>query len=124
MIKIKRKRREADIPMASMSDIAFLLIIFFITSMSFLYRQGIKLSLPLKDSSPVTLAANTILFLRLDQEGNLFNGDKKIALEELIIENESAAIIKVAEKCKYKYLVAVIDSLRKKDIVKVSVKKL
>ena len=61
-MKVKSiKNKINEIPMASMSDIAFLLIIFFIISMSFLYRQGIQLSLPKKDTTPVIIQLKNIL---------------------------------------------------------------
>lgn len=119
----KIKRRECDIPMASMSDIAFLLIIFFIISMSFVYRQGIKVQLPKKDSPPAVLSSKSILLLTIDREGNYYKGGIKMQLEKISIMNECAAIIKVDQKCRYKYLVALLEYLQRRNINKVSIKK-
>lgn len=121
---IKTQRRQAEIPMASMSDIAFLLIIFFITSISFMYRQGLKLSLPKKDSAPLVLSVSDIIILTLDRNGVLSRDDRVINLKELIIKNESASIIRVDSKCPYKYLVSTVEYLRKNDITKISIKNL
>lgn len=121
---IKTRRRQAEMPMASMSDIAFLLIIFFITSISFVYRQGLRISLPKKDSLPVVLPAKDILILILDKDGTLIKNGKKITLKELDGTNESAAIIKVDKECPYKYLVSTLETLQKKDLTKLSIKKL
>lgn len=51
-MKIKGKRTEVEIPTASQSDIAFLLIIFFIITASFAVKTGISLGYPKKDSLP------------------------------------------------------------------------
>lgn len=120
----KIKRRECDIPMASMSDIAFLLIIFFITSISFLYRQGIKVQLPKKDTPPAVVSTDAILMLRIDKEGNYYRNDKKTLLEEIAVGQEMAAVIKVDKLCKYKYLVSLLEYLQVKDITKISIKRI
>ena len=110
--------------MASMSDIAFLLIIFFITSMSFLYRQGLKLSLPKRDAAPVVMPASSILTLALDSKGALTKNGKPVSLSGIDLQKESAAIIRVDPACPYKYLVALIEALQQHDITKISVKPL
>ena len=46
-MKVGRKRKgKAEIPTSSMSDIAFLLIIFFMATTKFDVKEGIKLVLP------------------------------------------------------------------------------
>lgn len=119
----KIKRRDCDISMASMSDIAFLLIIFFITSISFLYRQGIKVQLPKKDSPPAVVSTESILMLRIDGEGNYYKNGKKTQLEEISVLQETAAIVRVDKTCKYKYLVSLLEYLQVKDITKISIKR-
>lgn len=120
----KIKRRDCDIPMASMSDIAFLLIIFFITSISFLYRQGIKVQLPKKDSPPVAVSMETILLLRIDKKGNYYKNNEKTDLGEISTSQATAAIIKVDKTSKYKYLVSLLEYLQRKDITKISIKRI
>ncbi len=109
--------------MASMSDIAFLLIIFFITSMSFLYRQGIKVQLPKKDSPPAVFSKGSIILLKIEKAGNYYENDQKIQLEKIKVTNKSAAIIKVDETCKYKYLVSLLEYLQVKDVTRISIKR-
>jgi len=47
MAKIQRKTKiESEIPNASMSDIAFLLLIFFMVSTTFVKEKGLKVELP------------------------------------------------------------------------------
>jgi len=46
MLRRKRPRRVQEIPQSSLSDLAFLLLIFFITSMDFAIEQGLPFVLP------------------------------------------------------------------------------
>jgi biopolymer transport protein ExbD len=46
MLRRKRPRRVQEIPQSSLSDLAFLLLIFFITSMDFTVEQGLPFVLP------------------------------------------------------------------------------
>jgi len=46
MLRRKRARRVQEIPQSSLSDLAFLLLIFFITSMDFTVEQGLPFVLP------------------------------------------------------------------------------
>ncbi|MEK6645105.1 MAG: biopolymer transporter ExbD [Candidatus Firestonebacteria bacterium] len=124
-MKVKSiKNKINEIPMASMSDIAFLLIIFFIISMSFLYRQGIQLSLPKKDTTPVIVQLKNILILKLDKNGVLYEQNKITTFNKIKTIKKTAAIIKVEKTCRYKYLVSLIENLQKNNITKISLKKI
>jgi len=52
----KKKRQPADVNVGPFSDIAFLLIIFFILTATFLKVAGNKLDIPSAESSPTTSA--------------------------------------------------------------------
>ncbi len=52
----KRKRERADVNVGPFSDIAFLLIIYFILTATFLKMAGNKLDIPSAESSPTTSA--------------------------------------------------------------------
>ncbi len=69
MAKRKKKRQPADVNVGPFSDIAFLLIIFFILTATFLKLAGNKLDIPSAESSPtaktdeqptITLVGNRI----------------------------------------------------------------
>lgn len=120
---LKIKRRSCEIPMASMSDIAFLLIIFFITSISFIYRRGIRVSLPEKEAPATFLPERSILTLRLDRSGTLYRGREIILPEEIEPSGESAVIIRVDGQCPYKCLVSLMEHLQKKEMTRISIKR-
>ncbi len=118
-----RKRRvEHEIPMASMSDIAFILIVFFIITISFVYKQGLSLTLPKQSSKPVIMKKEDIISLKLNSSGKLFENDKPITPDGIVPGGRDVAIVKVEGKCPYKYLVELMEVLRQKNIEKISLK--
>ncbi len=52
-MKIKGKRTSTEIPTSSQSDIAFLLIIFFLVTTTFAVKTGLSMDVPKKDAAPV-----------------------------------------------------------------------
>jgi biopolymer transport protein ExbD len=80
-MKIKRKRREEKQMSTALSDLAFLLIIYFIVIAAFNINQGFLLNLPAKDSTRLVLK-DDILRYELDDNGNfIFNG-KEVSLKQ------------------------------------------
>lgn len=120
---IRIRRRENEIPMSSMSDIAFLLIVFFIITISFIYKQGLQIVLPKKDSKPVVVNVKDILLLSLEEDGSLFLDKKKTSVREIPVGGRSSAIITVDRKCRYGKVVGLIDYLQKNGVYKLSIKK-
>ncbi|MGB9590400.1 MAG: ExbD/TolR family protein, partial [Candidatus Hydrothermia bacterium] len=60
----KREREEeAEIPTASMADIAFLLIIFFMVTTVFAREKGLKLLLPERQAQTVKLSGEKMLVI-------------------------------------------------------------
>ena len=51
MISIRKKKEIEEISAASMSDIAFLLLVFFMVTAVFFVKQGLNIQLPRKNSS-------------------------------------------------------------------------
>lgn len=52
MVNLKKKLTLEEIPSSSMSDIAFLLLVFFMVASVFYVKEGIASSMPKKDSKP------------------------------------------------------------------------
>ena len=52
MIKLKKKQELEEISAASMSDIAFLLLVFFMVTAVFFVKEGLNIALPRKQSEP------------------------------------------------------------------------
>jgi len=98
-MKIKGKRINVEIPTASQSDIAFLLIIFFLVTASFATKSGISLLFPKKDSLPKEVYKKEIGNIKITLQ-NIYIGEK--AVEERLIE-------KVLEEFNYKHIIVTIE---------------
>ncbi|GMO32773.1 MAG: hypothetical protein Ta2F_08700 [Termitinemataceae bacterium] len=75
-MKIKSKRRNALQENSALSDLAFLLIIYFIVIAGFDVNKGLLMNLPAKDSSRL-VAKEEILRYFLDDSGTLYLGSDK-----------------------------------------------
>jgi len=74
-VKLRRRRRDFFIPLFSMSDIAFLLLIFIMLVSLINYRKEVKISYPEAETAQkVSVEKN--LEIWIDRAGNLYlNGD-------------------------------------------------
>lgn len=77
----EKKHRSGDIPVGSFSDIAFLLIIYFLVATSLTKLKGITADLPSGEKAEQAESSKTpILNLRGEQ---MFFNDKPVQMEEL-----------------------------------------
>jgi len=77
----KRKRRGGGYPeLTSFSDIAFLLIIYFILATSFHQQVGLKTEIPSGQQARQAKVEEKTVMLRLD---GLFYGDRRMTFDEL-----------------------------------------
>ncbi len=128
-MKIKRKKEhEAYIPTASMSDIAFLLILFFMVTTVFRVEKGIPITLPkAKATERIRLRRNTTN-VWVDREGRIVIDDKLVSLsllgvkiQEKLTENPDLIVILRADHyAKYKTVNQVIEKLREVGALKLT----
>lgn len=85
IFKKVRLDEEAEIPTASMADIAFLLIIFFMTTTNFARERGLKFVLPEKKDQPqeVKIKSENLLKISINDKGELFINDEEARWENL-----------------------------------------
>lgn len=76
----RRSKAQVDFSMASMTDLIFLLLIFFMITASFVSPNALNLSLPRADSKVVT---NPALTISIDEAHNYYVQDQKVS-EELL----------------------------------------
>ena len=77
----KRKRFQVQIPLTSLIDIVFLLLIYFLLTTNFMVDEGIKIKLPqAKAAAPQT---EEVITVYVDQEGRAFLGTDEVALSNL-----------------------------------------
>lgn len=76
-----RKRYPVQMPMTSLIDIVFMLLIYFLLTTNFMVDEGIKIKLPqARAAAPQTEETITIY---VDSQGRVFLGEEAVALERL-----------------------------------------
>jgi len=86
-IKVKRRsRKPEEIPLASTSDIAFLLIIFFLAASALLELRGVKIPLPKKDAPPMQIQKKDLFKIKISNQGDYLYQNKTTQLS-VIIQN-------------------------------------
>ncbi|HDG68083.1 MAG TPA: biopolymer transporter ExbD [candidate division Zixibacteria bacterium] len=84
-LRIKKKQhltKEAEIPTASLGDIVFLLLIFFLVTTSMNPDKGLGLTLP-PPGEAVKLSKERILSVYVNAEGKILVGEEIIPLDQL-----------------------------------------
>lgn len=113
------KASEPAIPTASMADIAFLLIIFFILTTSFANEKGLQIVLPEKNEE-VKVKKENIENVLVNAAGQVKIGEEEIPLpdiknkvESLLAANDSLIFsLTVDRRCKYEKVIKVFDQLK------------
>jgi len=82
LVDKKKSRNTSDIPMASLADIAFLLLIFFLVTTTIDVDRGIGLSLPAKGEETEVRIKN-ITNLLINAQGEILLDNEIIAINEI-----------------------------------------
>lgn len=115
----KKNKSKPEIPASAMSDIAFLLLIFFMTTTVFNVDKGPQINLPAAEEVEKTKRKDTIA-LYIDANGNVNVDGRYIALEYLpeVIVDEVASnpslkiILKTDRAAEYGAVMAVFQKLQ------------
>ena len=118
-LRAKKEMRVA-IPTASMSDIAFLLIIFFMLTTVFRKEMGLKIELPEAKRTERILKSRNVANIYIDQNGRISVDDRFVTPEKVrfvfkvkVTENPSLiAQIKADKKTPYGYVADVLNALQ------------
>ena len=116
--------------MASMSDIAFLLIIFFMISSVFIFNEGLHLTLPDNSKKPQIVSSKNILTISLLQkEKTILNkkevddGEIKEILHKMKLKNPNISILlKIEKDVIYSKAIKMIDCIKSAKITNFSLK--
>jgi len=122
IIQRKQLEEEAEIPTASMADIAFLLIIFFMTTTNFAREKGLKFLLPEKKEQPqeIKIAKKNLLKISINDRGEVFLNDEQVNPDNLeneikrrLEENKKLVIlIRTHENAPYGMMIKVFDAVK------------
>ena len=115
-MKLKRRKKLSFADSSASSDIAFLLIIYFIVIAGFNINKGFLINLPAKDSTRLILKEDLLRF-EMDGEGNLSHEEQVIeikAAEKLIAEVQAvnpnvAVMLSIDPQAKWQRVVSFVE---------------
>jgi len=125
---LKKRESEVEIPSASLADIAFLLLIFFLVATTVDVDKGIDLVLP-PIGAELEVSKKNITNLLINDLGQILLDGKEVAVEEVddivrekLMENDKLIIsVKTARKTKYDIYIRVLDQLKKAGATRISI---
>ena len=125
----KRMKEDFQFESTSIGDMAFLLLIFFIVTGSFVLRQGIFFNLPSKTASAVRVDEKNIVDVFPDNKGFIYGGEIlnrenfKSKLQSQIQSNDKTiVVINMDKKVKYDRLIDTISVAKEIGVKEVSLK--
>ncbi|MCX7678016.1 MAG: biopolymer transporter ExbD [Spirochaetes bacterium] len=128
-MRIKRTlRATSEMNMASSSDIAFLLIIFFLVTSSFIFKDGLPMVLPDKSKRPKVVENKEITTIVLKENDIIKFNDRRIYMEDLqrelklLVQKKPDAIVllKIEKNVIYQKVIDVIDIMKSTKVKKLS----
>ncbi|HCL57864.1 MAG TPA: hypothetical protein DHW82_12780 [Spirochaetia bacterium] len=124
----RRKREETETPASAMSDIAFLLIVFFMVIAVFTVKEGFIIKTP-ESEKTIKKSSNDILKVKIVGK-DFFVSDKKTDKKELIKEiktekeDKKSVVLEIDQKTLYQEVIFVLDVFAKLKILDFSMKKI
>ena len=119
MMLEKERKRAAEIPTASMADIAFLLLIFFLVVTTIDVDKGIGLTLPPKGEEMEVQSKNICNILvnaagqvLIDEEPAQINLVSDIIKQKIVENSKLIVSLKTAKQTKYEVYIKVLDQLK------------
>ncbi|MBN2092598.1 biopolymer transporter ExbD [candidate division KSB1 bacterium] len=128
MLKLKRKPKTVEITSASMADIAFLLLIFFLVTTTIDVDKGIGLTLPDPRGEKKEIREKNITNLLVNEAGQVLLDLKEVPVQQIkdviaekIRENPKLIVsVKTDRNTPYNIYVAVLDQLKQANARKIS----
>jgi biopolymer transport protein ExbD len=81
LTRIKRQRYQVNIPLTSLIDVVFLLLIYFLLTTNFMVDEGIKIKLPQAKASAPQVEKEITIYI--DGEGRAFLENRELSLGQL-----------------------------------------
>jgi biopolymer transport protein ExbD len=119
-MKIARRQVPAEIPTASMADVAFLLIIFFLVASFYSVTRGIQFSLPKHDEAALSAEPEAATLIEIAATGALTVDSRPLPIEDLrgyleprLQRNPTKSVIlQTSLEAPYQAMTDVFDELR------------
>ena len=126
----RRSKASQEVSAASMSDIAFLLLIFFLVTTIFALEEGIPLVLPGKESSNVKVKRKDILVIQAHANGSIVIDKEPVSIRQVkpmierkLSENQKLiVVIETHPDSEYGLMIDILDELRLSNARRISLK--
>ena len=125
---MKKRVRAGEIPTASMADIAFLLLIFFLVTTTIDMDKGLGLVLPPKGEEkeiPKRNISNILINARgdilLDKEPIQMRDIRHVVLEKMAVNDKLIFSVKTHPKARYQAYINVLDQLKMANATRISI---
>ena len=117
-----------EVNSSSMSDIAFLLLVFFLVTTTISLDKGIGLILP-DEGNEMEVNKNNIVNVLINDQGKVLFGDKPTAIKDIkrraadrINANQNIIFsVLTTKRTKYKFYIEVLDQLKQAGASKISI---
>ena len=127
-----RDRAQEEVSAASMSDIAFLLLIFFLVTTIFALEEGIPMVLPGKSNSTVKVKQKNITKIQTHPNGAITIDDDQVSMSQVrpVVERKIAdnpkliIVIETHPDSEYGIMVDILDELRLANARRISLKQM
>jgi biopolymer transport protein ExbD len=111
--------QKVSIPTASQGDIAFLIMIFFMTTSMFAKEKGLKMVLP-ELGQATKIKAENILTVAVNEAGQVLVGDQVVDMPDVrdiiarrLADNPNLAVaLRISRRAPYRLMVDVFDQLK------------
>ncbi len=126
----RRSRVSDEIPSSSLSDIAFLLLVFFMVSTVFAIEEGLLLQLPSKEGVVKKISRKNIMVIAAHNSGVVTVDEEpipvhqiKARVEQAIMDNPKVVIVVETDRdARYGLMVDVLDELKLAHATRISLK--
>ncbi len=136
-MSIRRKTKLEEISAASMSDIAFLLLIFFMVASVFYVKEGLLSTLPKKNSQPKLVLKKNIYKVEIENEKitlsnpefgkksyTNFKEFKKSLDEEIQVEDINNKFVVISGRnTKIQNIISVLSAMKNKGFINISLQR-
>ncbi|MFH1681464.1 MAG: biopolymer transporter ExbD [Candidatus Eisenbacteria bacterium] len=126
----KKSKGDPEIPNASMSDVAFLLLIFFLVTTIFNVEKGLDIVLPNLGTSPKRIAKKNLCEIKIAASGRVTVDGEDVQVPNLervirrrLIENDKTiCVIETNPRAYYGIMVDVLDELKLAEATKITLR--
>ncbi len=129
MLLGKKRERDVEIPSASLSDIVFLLLIFFLVTTAIDTEKGLDLVLPPPGDIQIKIPKKNITNLLVNASGQVLLDNELVDIRDIsriikdkIYENNLLIVsLKTDKETKYEDYIKVLDQLKKAEAKRISI---